>query len=83
MIMKKTKDLNVTFSEFNLLTEDEVEKIITKSASRSCSLDPIPIWKLKKCHDLLVAIIALIINQSLRLGCCPCTWKCPLTIPLL
>ena len=43
----KTKEPSIAFSEFNLLTEDEVKKIIIKSASKSCSLDPIPTWLLK------------------------------------
>ena len=79
----KTKDPSIAFSEFNLLTEDEVKKIITKSASKSCSLDPIPTWLLKKCLDLLLPIITLIINLSLRLGYFPSAWKCALVIPLL
>ena len=78
----KTKDLSIAFSEFNLLTGDEVKKIITKSASKNFSLDLIPTCLLKKCLDLLLPIITKIINLSLCLEFSPSAWKCALVIPL-
>ena len=36
------------------MSEEEVYKIIMKSSSKSCSLDPIPIWLPKKCIGTLL-----------------------------
>ena len=49
---------------FNLepASEDEVRKIIMKSASKSCDLDPIPTNILKALLDILIKPITTIIN---------------------
>ena len=47
-------------------THEEVRKIISTSPTKSCSLDPIPTWLLKKCMDNLIPILTSIINISLH-----------------
>jgi hypothetical protein len=46
-------------------TEEEVRKIIAKSKSTSCSLDPVPTWLLKECSECLLPVITKIVNMSL------------------
>ncbi len=58
-------DLSQSFNEFNMLSEDDVRKMISNSASKSCQLDPAPTWLIKECLDLLLPIITLMINLSL------------------
>ena len=53
------------FDTFVCVTEDEVRKFIHSSPTKSCALDPIPTWLLKKCADQLVPVLTLIINTSL------------------
>ena len=62
---------------FNLepASEDEVRKIIMKSASKSCDLDPIPTNILKALLDILIKPITTIINLSLESGTFPLSFK--------
>ena len=62
---------------FNLepASEDEVRKIIMKSASKSCDLDPIPTNILKALLDILIKPITIIINLSLESGTFPLSFK--------
>ena len=47
---------------FTLATDDEVAKLIARSAPKSCELDPLPTWLLKKCGDVLVPVITSVIT---------------------
>jgi len=55
-------------SFFTHATLDEINEIVTKSPNKSCSLDPLPTWLLKKCLDSLLPSITHIINQSFLVG---------------
>ena len=70
---------------FNLepASEDEVRKIIMKSASKSCDLDPIPTNILKALLDILIKPITTIINLSLESGTFPLSFKEAHATPLL
>ena len=47
---------------FEHATEDEIEKLILSSSSKSCDLDPIPTSVLKNSLDILITPITDIIN---------------------
>ena len=64
-------------------SEDEVRKIIVKSASKSCDLDPIPTHILKSLLDILIKTITTIINLSLESGTFPLLFKEAHVTPLL
>ena len=70
---------------FNLepASEDEVRKIIMKSVSKSCDLDPIPTNILKALLDILIKPITTIINLSLESGTFPLSFKEAHVTPLL
>ncbi len=74
---------DVSLSCFNPLSEDAIRKLILKSPTKSCSLDPIPSTLLKKCLDVLLPIITAIVNLSLSSGVFPDVYKLALVIPLL
>ena len=57
--------INSILSSFAPATEAEIVKLINKSASKSCDLDPIPTWLLKLCLDPLLPVITHIVNVSL------------------
>ncbi len=70
-------------SHFTLVTEEQVSELIKKSPTKSCGLDPLPTWLLKKCSEELVPIITKIINMSLSEGTFPDNFKHAFVIPLL
>ena len=54
-------------------TEDEVKRLINKSPSTSCSLDPVPTWLLKEYLTYLLPTITIIVNLSMTIGIVPTT----------
>ncbi len=68
---------------FKPVTEEEVRKLISSSAPKSCDLDPVPTNVLKLCLDILLPLITQMINLSLQHGQFPDAWKIALIIPLL
>ena len=61
--------------EFQPATTDEIQKLIKKSASKSCPLDPIPTFLLKECLEELLPAITTIINASLLSASVPISFK--------
>ena len=81
------KDLEVDdtqiFSDFQLLTEDDVNSLVQKSAKKSCSLDPMPTSLVVKCLDELLPTIPCLVNLSLSSGKFADDCKKALVNPLL
>ena len=81
-------DLETRFSgdELSILapaTEGEIEFLIRSSPSKSCSLDPLPTWLLKKVSPHLTSVIMEIINKSLETSTVPSVFKRAIVRPLL
>ena len=72
-----------SFSNFRLMTEDEVSTIIHKMASKSCRLDPIPTTLLKEILPSIIKPITQIVNTSLTKGIFTKSWKTVIIHPLL
>ena len=55
-------------NDFSPLTENDIEKLIRKSPTKSCCLDPIPTQLVKECLDILLPILkkANVIAQLLK-----------------
>ena len=70
-------------SEFRSVSEADVEKIIKKSSTKSCSLDPLPTWLLKDCLPCLLPVLTKIINLSLSESVMPVDFKEAILTPLL
>ena len=68
---------------FQPLSQEEVEKIINTSPSKSCDLDPIPTTLLKEILPSVITILTEIINKSLTSGIFPDRLKVALVRPLL
>ena len=71
------------FSSFGNVTEEEVQKIITASPTKSCSLDPWPTFLLKDCLDILIKPITELVNMSLSSGVFPDEFKQAIVTPLI
>lgn len=68
---------------FTPATEDEIKRIISSMATKSCELDPIPTWLLKKCLGDLLPILTLVVNESMSSGTFPECYKKARVRPLL
>ena len=58
-------------ANYCLLSEQDIIKIITKSATKSCVTDPIPTKLLKQHVDVLVPILTKLVNTLMQSGCFP------------
>ncbi len=63
------------FTDFRILTASDVQKLIDGSATKSCSLDPIPTYILKQILDILLPSITDILNLSRSSGQVPDDFK--------
>ena len=71
------------FLEFELMTEEEVGKIIKGMPAKMCDMDIIPTTLLKDALPGLLPIITRIANASMTQGMFPSSWKIALVKPLL
>jgi len=78
-----TTAVRPSFDSFNLLTEEDVHKLINNSKATSRCLNPIPRSLLLSCIDPLIPVITKIINSSLESGYFPNEWKKAVVPPLL
>ena len=72
-----------TLSNFDVVSQEHVRKIISISPSKSCALDPIPTTLLKQCQDQLVPVLTLIVNASLECADFPPELKKAFVTPLI
>ena len=61
---QETCKFDTAMMQFVALSEDSVRKILKKAPIKSCELDPLPSWVLRKCEDVFIRIITLIVNRS-------------------
>ncbi|XP_072042975.1 uncharacterized protein [Amphiura filiformis] len=77
----------VSFSEFDLLGEEDVPgdvlKALNKASTKSCLLDPVPTWFLKQNIHVFVPVITRIINESLHTGVFPDNLKHSIVTPII
>jgi len=71
------------FLQFDLASVEEVEKVMRRLPSKSCSLDPIPTWLLKQNMCTISPFITRIVNSALQNGVFPDCLKKAIVIPVL
>ncbi|XP_072048923.1 uncharacterized protein [Amphiura filiformis] len=69
--------------DFQLITEDDLCKIIGKCPTKSCPLDPMPTWLVKQHLDTLAPILTAIVNVSLSSGVFPAELSKAVITPVL
>jgi hypothetical protein len=74
--------LQFPLNNFQLTDHAEIAKLIMKSPSKSCVLDPAPTWLIKKC-PAVIPLICNIVNESLTNQTMPATLKLAHVIPAL
>ena len=77
------RSLSSGLQSFQPASHTDIQKIIKRSPTKSCSLDPIPTSLLKQCLDALLPHITQTINLSLQLGEVPALFKSAIVTPLL
>ena len=70
-------------SSFKPLTEAAICKLIQSSAKKSCALDPMPAPLVVSCLDILLPVIATIVNPFLPHDHFPSNWKEAIVTPIL
>ena len=70
------------FDTFQTLNDDEVLRIINKSATKSCELDALPMHLLKEHIDIVLPSITSIVNASLQSSTMPANRSQPWSIHL-
>ena len=71
------------FDLFKAVSEDEVRKVITKSPTKSCLLDPWPTFLVKECLDILLPSVTKLVHCSLTEGAAPGDLKKAIVSPLI
>ena len=71
----RTAPTTARFDSFDMLSEEKVKQLISKSSKKSSSLDPIPTPLIIECIDVLLPVITRLINLSLESGLFPDNWK--------
>ena len=74
---------NRCVENFAVLTEMDVRKLVNKSTTKSCELDPISIHLLKQHLNALIPLVTKIVYTSLQTGQFPNTLKSAKVRPLL
>ena len=59
------------FSEFTMVTDEDVLELIRGSTIKACALDPLQVSIMRKCYSSLVPIFRRVINLSLSSGLLP------------
>jgi hypothetical protein len=67
----------------NELCMDDIRKLVMKSPSKSCMLDPLPTWLLKKLLEPLLPALTDIVNKSIESSIFPPSLKNARVTPLL
>ena len=57
--------------EFDLVTDEDVLKLIRSSTIKACKLDPLPATIMRSCYSALVPVFKTVINLSLLTGSMP------------
>ena len=77
------RNLTCSLHSFQLVSEEEIRKIVMSSPSKSCILDPIPTNVLKDCIDELLPFITKVVNTSLSSSTVPSSLKNAIVSPIL
>ena len=61
----------------------QIRKLLVKSPSKSCELDPMPTYLLKQCVNNILPVITAMVNKSLNEMPVPTAFKQAIVRPLL
>ena len=82
-IQRSSDDNFPILANFSKATEHEIVSLVKSSPDKSCSLDTVPTWFIKKFIDILAPALTSIVNSSLESASMPPTLKHALVTPLI
>ena len=68
---------------YDIVSLNEVMKVLKLMKPKTCALDPIPTWIIKRLPCLFAPILCKIANTSLASGCFPSSEKSAVITPVL
>ena len=68
---------------FTQVTQDEIGKIISKSSTKLCLLDPLPTFLIMECLDIFLPSITKLVDCSLSEGLVPDGFKKAVVTPVI
>ena len=71
------------FSEFEMITDEDVLRLTRGSTIKACALDPLPVSIMRQCYSSLVPVFRRVINLSVSSALLPKELKVALLLPLL
>ena len=71
------------FSEFEIVTDEDVLGLIRGSTIKTCARDPLPVSIMRQCYSSLVPVFRRVINLPLSSGLLPKEFKVVLLLLLL
>jgi len=74
---------NAHLTDFAAMSAHDVRKVVMRSPTKTCRLDPCPTWLIKQHLEHLLPAITCIINTSLATAEFPSSWKQAIVTPLL
>ena len=77
-----TKEIVSKLDHFQLVETNDIVKTISSTPSKSCALDPIPTWLIKKC-SAIPPLLRDVVNHSLSSASMPTSLKQAHVIPIL
>ena len=82
-ISHHSSQFSSSFTVFHRVDMDYLRKLVLRTPTKSCLLDPVPTNIMKDCLDELLPILTTMINLSLESGFFPVIWKDSVVTPLL
>ena len=76
-------NITYSFSKFSEVSLEMLKRLIAEMNNKSCSLDPMPTYLVNGCEELLLPIIAKIVNLSVSKCCFPDQLKSALVTPII
>lgn len=76
-------DMINRLSAFKQVSEDSVSKTLARMKPTTCALDPFPSAIIKQHSDILVPLLAKLVNLSFESSTFHQTWKSAMVLPLL
>eukprot|EP00116_Pleurobrachia_bachei_P005747 sb/3466009/ len=72
-----------TWTEFKVITNDEIKRMVKDMANKHCGLDPMPTDVVKRCLSQLSPLLTALVNQSLSESSVPSDLQQALIFPTI
>ena len=78
-----TRSVPLSLTSFDVVSLDEVARLLSRTPAKHCSLDPAPTWLVKRASDVLAPVLREMCNASMKSGELPSNQKSAIVFPRL